>query len=592
MEVPVGFAAKLWNLLSFLPFFIALLILGLLKGIVIAPIVGGIIFIGNSAVIIGLWPAHVIWTYFCIARTKKIGLVLKILVMFLLPVPLALWLFLGIICSLIGGFAYGFIAPLFATFEAVGENAAQKCVRCILDGCWPTVQGACTLVRDLTDFCFHSYFSYMDELCEEILPDEMPMDIKLMRLPGSILVALLGMLVDVPLISIIAVWKSPYMLFRGWRRLFEDMVGREGPFLEAVCVPFAALSIILWPLAVIGAVLGAFFSSFFLGLYGGIVVHQENSVKMGMAYIIAIISIFDEYANDMLYLREGSCLPRPRYHMNMIPQNNLEKGKSIENEGEGWRNGAEGSFLTKLASQRSRTLKFAIQQYKPIQVWDWLFKSCEMNGKILLRDGLIDVKDIQKCILKGDCRKLCVKLPAWCILQCLLASAKSDSSGLLISDEMELTMTNAPREKVFEWFIEPLLIMKEQIKGLKLNDGEETCLTKLIMQHKNQRPEDWDESEFPSGDNVRRAQLQAILRRLQGIVGSMSRMPTFRRRFKTLSKILFVEAMQSGLLGKEMEGSSVKSKGRNMSTSGNNDELIDEDSGKHGVENNNNEEIV
>lgn len=31
---------------------------------------------------------------------------------------------------------------------------------------------------------------------------------------------------------------------------------------------------------------------------------------MGLAYTIAIVSLFDEYVNDMLYLREGSCLPR------------------------------------------------------------------------------------------------------------------------------------------------------------------------------------------------------------------------------------------------------------------------------------------
>lgn len=66
------------------------------------------------------------------------------------------------------------------------------------------------------------------------------------------------------------------------------------------------------------------------------------------------------------------------------------------------------------------------------QVWDWLFKSCEVNGRILLRDGLVNIKDIEACALKGDCKKLSIKLPAWSILQCLLTSAKSDSCGLII----------------------------------------------------------------------------------------------------------------------------------------------------------------
>lgn len=67
-----------------------------------------------------------------------------------------------------------------------------------------------------------------------------------------------------------------------------------------------------------------------------------------------------------------------------------------------------------------------------MQVWDWLFRSCEVNGRILLREGVIDAKDIEKCIVKGDCKKLGVKLPAWTILQCLLASAKLNSPGLVI----------------------------------------------------------------------------------------------------------------------------------------------------------------
>lgn len=72
---------------------------------------------------------------------------------------------------------------------------------------------------------------------------------------------------------------------------------------------------------------------------------------------------------------------------------------------------------------------------------------------------------------------------------------------------------NGPKDKVFEWFIGPLLIMKEQLKNLKLEENEESCLKELVMRCKNDIPEDWDNTGFPSNDNVRRAQLQAIIRR-------------------------------------------------------------------------------
>lgn len=37
---------------------------------------------------------------------------------------------------------------------------------------------------------------------------------------------------------------------------------------------------------------------------------QERSFRRGIAYIIAMVSEFDEYTNDWLYLREGSLLPK------------------------------------------------------------------------------------------------------------------------------------------------------------------------------------------------------------------------------------------------------------------------------------------
>ncbi|CAK9141143.1 unnamed protein product [Ilex paraguariensis] len=37
---------------------------------------------------------------------------------------------------------------------------------------------------------------------------------------------------------------------------------------------------------------------------------KESSTKKGLLYVVASASLFDEYTNDLLYLREGSCFPR------------------------------------------------------------------------------------------------------------------------------------------------------------------------------------------------------------------------------------------------------------------------------------------
>jgi hypothetical protein len=92
--------------------------------------------------------------------------------------------------------------------------------------------------------------------------------------PSCILVGVLGLAVDIPLYTVIALIKSPYMLFKGWQRLLHDLISREGPFLETLCVPIAGLAILFWPLVVVGSVLLAVVSSIFVGLYGAVIVYQ------------------------------------------------------------------------------------------------------------------------------------------------------------------------------------------------------------------------------------------------------------------------------------------------------------------------------
>ncbi|MBA0557489.1 hypothetical protein Golob_014557 [Gossypium lobatum] len=256
--------------------------------------------IGNSSVILGLLPYHCYFTYYSIVSTKLLGPFLKLAVCIFLPVVLILWVVAGIVGSILGGILYGFLSPMFATFDAVGEGKTN-------DGTWSTIKGSFTVVKDFKDVCVHSYYSFMEELRQK---DGQYYEIRFLYLLPALMAAVLGFLVDFPMISLIAFCKSPYMLVKGWHRLFHDLVGREGPFLETICVPFAGLAILLWPLAVIGAVLGSMVSSIFLGAYAAVIVYQESSFWYGLCYIVASLSIYDEYSTDVLDMPEGSCLPR------------------------------------------------------------------------------------------------------------------------------------------------------------------------------------------------------------------------------------------------------------------------------------------
>lgn len=156
-----------------------------------------------------------------------------------------------------------------------------------------------------------------------------------------------------------------------------------------------------------------------------------------------------------------------------------------------------------------------------------------------MSEGLITAQDMEQYITNnGKCKKLGTKLPCWCIFQCLLRSANSDSDGLVIcmwfctqhttvpvpsfcfhshmlpvADHVQVTTLNWPKDRVLDWLLGPLLLIKDQLRKLEVTEDEEMCLRKLIMTSKNEKPSDWDDSGFPSDDNIKRGQLQSIIRR-------------------------------------------------------------------------------
>ncbi|KAJ0704400.1 putative uncharacterized membrane protein [Helianthus annuus] len=530
MDPPRGFLLHLWNFICFLPYFIGLLLVGVLKGVIVAPIVCVIMTVGNSAIVLGLWPAHAVWAYFCILSAKRLGPVMKVVVCILVAPPLALWPVCVVVGSIVGGLAYGFLGPVFGTVKAVGEGKTDKFRHCVTDGVWDTIKWSLTFVRDLMDVCLYSYFSMTDDLRKQDPPGGR-IEIRVVCVPIALVVGLLGFAVDFPVITVIAVLKGPYMLLKGWHRLFHDCIGREGPFLESICVPFAGLAILLWPFAVAGAVLASMLAGIFLGFYAAVVAYQESSFYLGICYIVAALSIYDEYSNDILDMPEGSCFPRPRYRKNA----GLQSGSTTPS--------VSRPVSFKNPPSRSSSFTNPMIELKPLVLLDSLFQECRRQGEFMVLDGVITVKEIDDAKSgKASGRVISIGLPAYCLFQTLLRSAKANSTGILLEDNVtEINTANRPKDGFYDWFLNPLLVMKDQIKAQNLTDSEADYLGKLVMLSGDAEKLKNSNIGPPPESELRRAELDALARRLQGITKSISRYPTYRRRFENSIKAISEE---------------------------------------------------
>ncbi|KAL5992762.1 hypothetical protein ACLOJK_013681 [Asimina triloba] len=570
--------------------FCSALCLGALKAIVVGPVAGLLFISGNVGVILGLLPAHIAWTAYALVKggrkekdawvgmqcfgsrtsesmwvkemaayrerepswgTNRLDAALKFALLFALPPLFALWLGMSIVGSVLLGVGYGFFAPWISTFEAFRQNRdSKKFYHCIVDGTWGTITGCCTAVRDFADLCYHSYPQYLKELREGSDSDQTH-TMRLVEVPGCLAVGVMGLIVEIPLYTAIALVKAPYMLFKGWQRLLHDLVSREGPFLESACVPIAGLAILLWPLVVIGSVLLAIFSSFFVGLYGSIVAYQEGSFRRGVAYVIAMVSEFDEYTNDWLYLREGSIFPKPRYRRKKSSQSaELSIG------------GGNAAALGKFGSSRapamlvpnlapSRSIRETIQEVKMLQIWEDMMKSCEIKGKELVDANVLRAGDlIEWSKLKSSCQEdiIGLGLPSYSLLHCLVSSIKAGSSGILLSDGTDVTHLNRPQARLLDWFFHPILVLKEQMKVLKLTDGEVRLLEKLVLlQGNKERMESWKNGSEVPENVLRTAQIEAISRRVIGMTRSVSKFPTYRRRYQNVVKVMVAYALDRGV---------------------------------------------
>jgi hypothetical protein len=61
-----------------------------------------------------------------------VGLVVKLLVLIAATAVLILWLIVGIPGSVLAGLLYGFLAPIMATFGAVGEGKEKPFIHCFV----------------------------------------------------------------------------------------------------------------------------------------------------------------------------------------------------------------------------------------------------------------------------------------------------------------------------------------------------------------------------------------------------------------------------------------------------------------------------
>lgn len=80
-------------------------------------------------------------------------------------------------------------------------------------------------------------------------------------------------------------------------------------------------------------------------------------------------------------------------------------------------------------------------------------------------------------------------------------------------DGLEITSGNRPKSKIFEWFFDPLMVIKDQIKAENFTEEEEAYLEKQVLLISDPKRVKENLIRLPSLSEQKQAEIGAFARR-------------------------------------------------------------------------------
>lgn len=236
-------------------------IIGLIKGaIVVGPILI-LSLIGFNGCCIILLPHDIFLTYKALLKTSLIGINLKIMGIFFLPIALITWSILVLVGSIIFGILFGLFYPVSRTFDDTSNI--------IYGGFAETFEGTCEVIKYFWDYNYNRHFSYLREL-EKVECDD-PFDINIIQIIICLILAVYGSVVGITVLIIMWLIKLFPHIYRMYYDFFEMYCGMKR-YKILMYLLFFIIGLSLVPVGGVLCIFGYIVS----GLYGGLLCAIEG----------------------------------------------------------------------------------------------------------------------------------------------------------------------------------------------------------------------------------------------------------------------------------------------------------------------------
>lgn len=297
-------------------------VLGIIKGIIIVGPIFIISLFGFTGAAIILLPHDIFLTYKALCKTSVIGINLKIMAMFLLPIALFSWPIIVAFGGSLFGIIYGLFCPTVRTFDSD--------YNLIYGGIVDVFKDTFHYIGKFWDFNYDSYFTYLSDIEKRKVDN--PFDISIIQIIIGLILAGYGSLVGVIVCSLLWIIKLIPCIYRLYYHLFKYYCELKGLDMFLYSLLFL-IAIALVPAVGVLTILGYIG----YGLYGGIycaIDGYKHNIGRGIISIWISLRKCDYQTNEWIFDCECSFIPDCSDNCLKKDNPELKKNEDVEPEKE------------------------------------------------------------------------------------------------------------------------------------------------------------------------------------------------------------------------------------------------------------------
>ncbi|AYV76322.1 MAG: putative membrane protein [Terrestrivirus sp.] len=500
-------------------------------------LIGTIGCVGSS---IALLPYDFYKAYSIVFLSPRIGINVRIMLFFLLWIPLLLWVPLVFFCSLVASLFGGFFGTFLESYWLSIGNSDGCGKSCGNFGKTKGIEYAINAVQDFWNFNYRSYCSFVDEINSPNTTGYV-FDINVIQIFIGLLMSTISICLNLPVAILVLLIKYVPAVVRGWYVLWKSFKSTD--CFQGICfIPYVVATFLIPPVLAAAIPIGLIIDACYC-IYPAIVMYKSPTFVSGLGngfkQIFRCMYVLDSWTNSVIFeANDTSCFACFKFEIDFDESSRSQRyNDPVVVRTEPYRSPVttstyqypvEQHIVTQptVASTYGTTTIGQNEQNKDnripvLTIWDSFFAMCEIHGKEALTEGLCTKDSIESVD-----PTLIIGLPSLVFVRTITRS--KDVDGIQMATGQIVNEQTRPIDMLSNKLYPMFMTLKSDFNALKLTDEELIFVERWLFSVGNEAQ---CRTLTVAIAQERLIEIKKVTSQIQSISTTVSRLPPFHRLF-------------------------------------------------------------